>query len=94
LVIEYIGGVLEFGDFVSRLRSVHSGQIPESVTPYDNLYDELGFDSFQAFELLIVVESLAGNLVPPAEVPELYTLGDAHAYYEQLRVSDVDVVGP
>jgi acyl carrier protein len=82
---------LDFTTFVTRLRSVLDAEIPESVTPYDSLYEELGFDSFQAFELLIVVESLAESLVPPAEVPELYTLGDAHAYYEQLA-ADVDAI--
>jgi acyl carrier protein len=88
------GAFVNFDDFVDQLRSILSAEIPPSVTQYDSLYDELGFDSFQAFELLIVVESLAGNLVPPEQLPELYTLGDAHAYYQQLRSADVDAVGP
>lgn len=82
---------MDFPTFVQHLRSVLSAEVPGSVTASDNLYEELGFDSFQAFELLVVIESAAGNLVPPAEVPELYTLGDAHAYYETLR--KLDAVG-
>lgn len=75
---------MEFQEFVDELRTALTAELPESVTPYHGLYDDLGFDSFQAFELLIVVEGLAENVVPPAEVPALFTLGDVHAYYEEL----------
>jgi acyl carrier protein len=57
----------------------------EDVGPVDatsGLYDDLGIDSFQAFELLIVIEAAAGLDVPPPELPELYTLGNAFTYYE------------
>lgn len=82
---------MEFEAFVARLRALVSVDIPNDVSRYAGLYDELGFDSFQAFELLIIVESMSGNLVPPEQVPELYTLGDAHAYYEQLRSASLGV---
>lgn len=81
---------MEFQEFVEDLRTALTAELPESVTPYDGLYDDLGFDSFQGFELLIVVEGLAGNVVPPAEVPALFTLGDVHAYYEELSSAEAD----
>lgn len=87
------GDELDFREFVDELRSALTTDLPESVTPYDGLYDDLGFDSFQAFELLIVVEGIAGNVVPPAEVPELYTLGDVHAYYQELGSDGTDAAG-
>lgn len=79
---------MEFENFVQRLRQNISADLPESLSPNDGLYDELGLDSFQAFELLIIVESLAGSLVPPVDIPELYTVGDAYAYYRKLRSNE------
>ena len=51
------------------------------------LYDEWGLDSLQAFELIIMTEQLAGLHVPPPDVPEMYTAGDAYVYYQHC-VSD------
>ena len=91
---------MDLDTFIGQLRELLSADLPEHVNPYDGLYDELEFDSFQAFELLIVVESLAGTLVPPEEVPEIFTLADAYEYYEALRAAEasaeaaVDAAGP
>lgn len=57
----------------------------DDLNPYDSLYDDWGLDSIKAFELIIVVESLAGCLVPPERVPELYTIADAYEYFEMCR---------
>lgn len=54
------------------------------VTPYDNLYAELGVDSLQAFQLIVIIEALADCAVPPLDIPEIYTLSDAYAYYRDL----------
>lgn len=54
----------------------------------DSLYDTIGLDSFQAFQLIIIVESLAGVDVPPVELPEMFTLRDAFGYYSLLREID------
>lgn len=85
---------MEFDEFIDELRVMLTAELPESVAPYDGLYDELGFDSFQAFELLIVVEAMAETLVAPEDVPELFTLGDAHAYFEHLRSARVEAFEP
>ena len=76
---------MNFDEFVERLRELLRIEIPEPVNRYDSLYDDLGLDSFKAFELLIICESLADNVVPPETPPELFTLADAFTYYEQLR---------
>ena len=91
--IVVVNSLTDFERFVERLRELLRAELPQSVTRYDGLYDELGFDSFQAFELLIVVESLAGTVMPPPELPEIYTLGDAYTYYQQLRAGDTGAVG-
>jgi acyl carrier protein len=54
-----------------------------SITPTTGLYDDVGLDSFQAFELLIVIETAAGLDVPPADLPVILTMGDAYSYYQQ-----------
>jgi acyl carrier protein len=83
---------VDLDTFVDQLRSILTADIPKPANPYDSLYDDLSFDSFQAFELLIVVESLAGNVVPPEEIPELYTLADAYEYYQSLRAAEAETL--
>jgi acyl carrier protein len=83
-----------FDEFVDFLRTTMRVDIPDDASPYTGLYDDLGLDSFKAFELLIICESLAENVVPPETIPELYTLGDAFAYYEDLRDNAGDLTGP
>jgi acyl carrier protein len=46
-----------------------------------SLFDELGLDSMNAFELIIITEQLAGLSVPLPDLPPIFTLGDAYAYY-------------
>jgi acyl carrier protein len=75
---------VDFEEFVRRIGSILEVEIFEPANPYDSLYDDIGLDSFQAYQLLIVIEGLAGCAVPPLDVPELFTLADAFDYYEQL----------
>jgi len=74
-----------FEQFVERLGTLLRVDFPNPPNPYENLYDDLGLDSVKAFEMLIIIESLAECMVPPMELPEIFTLADAHEYYEQLR---------
>lgn len=76
---------MTFDQFVERIATLLKLDLPEQVGPDASLYDDVGIDSFEAFQLLIVIEGLAECLVPPLEFPELYTLGDAYAYYQVLR---------
>lgn len=79
---------MDFEQFVERVEALLRVEVPRPANPYDSLYDDLGLDSFQAFELMIVIEGLAECMVPPMDLPELYTLADAFAYYEQLRAAE------
>lgn len=57
------------------------------VSPTDDLFDDWGLDSLQAFQMIVTVEGLAGVVVPPPEIPEMFTVGDAYAYYRSLLAS-------
>ena len=46
----------------------------------DNLFETIGLDSFQAFELLVIVESLAGAETSPLNMPSIQTVRDAYSY--------------
>jgi acyl carrier protein len=73
--------VEEFGAALARLlRLEREDRFSHEV----GLFDDWGLDSLQAFEMVIIVESMAGCLVPPAVIPELLTVGDAYDYYRAL----------
>jgi len=76
--------MLTFDDFSSRVIDTLQVDQPPAVTPYSDLYNELGLDSFQAFQLIVVIEALAGAEVPPPDLPEMYTMGDAFRYYQRM----------
>lgn len=80
---------MDFSEFVLRISKLLRIELPENMSRYDSIYDELGLDSFQAFELLIIVEGLAEAMVPPVDVPEIFTMDDAFAYYERLRAAEL-----
>jgi len=73
---------LEFTTFATallgRLRVDHRAH---DLRPDASLFDELGLDSIQAFEMLLVIEEAAELMVPPDELPLIFTLGDAYGYY-------------
>lgn len=79
--------VLTFDRFAERTIDLLEIEIETdvAVTPYTGLFDELALDSFQAFQLILIVESLAEIDVPPAELPVMLTLEDAYGYYCGLR---------
>ncbi|MEO7573188.1 MAG: acyl carrier protein [Acidimicrobiales bacterium] len=74
--------VLDFEQFSGRLlRSLRIPEPEEGVNSTTSLFDDLGLDSIQAFEMILITEELAETLIPPAEMPAMYTLGDVFAYY-------------
>jgi len=79
---------LTFDAFIERLRIAWRVDLPEPIDPVANLYEDLGVDSFKAFELLIAVEVIAECLVPPVEIPEIFTLADSYTYYQSIREAD------
>jgi acyl carrier protein len=84
---------VRFDEFVARLRIGFSGPIPDPATPDTGLYDDMGLDSLAAFELIIAVETLAESLALLPEMPALFTLGDAFAYFEDLRAAEAELLG-
>ncbi len=59
---------------------------PEDPADLDaSLYDDWALDSLEAFQLIIITESLAEAVVPPPQIPELLTPRDTYGYYLALR---------
>ncbi len=78
---------LELGPFARRVAGLLEIEIEADVNPYDHLVDDWGIDSLQVFQVLVIVEAMAGAMVPPPEVPDLQTVGDAYDYYRALLVT-------
>ncbi|MDA8103514.1 MAG: acyl carrier protein [Nitrospiraceae bacterium] len=76
-----VGAPLAFDQYVSALVHELGLSLKVVATEATGLHDELGLDSFSTFELIVVTEQLADVRLPPPEVPPLFTLGDAYAYY-------------
>jgi len=79
--------MLTFDQFADRVISTLNLDAPDDADQIDehlDLYDQLGVDSFQAFQLIVMSEALAGSEIPPLELPDLYTLGDVYDYYRRL----------
>jgi RimJ/RimL family protein N-acetyltransferase/acyl carrier protein len=74
-----------FADELAELLGLDDVERP--VSRYLGLYDELGLDSLQAVQLLVMIEALAGVGDPPGEPPKLFTFDDAYRYYEELRAA-------
>lgn len=74
-------------DFVRTVAEELDLDSPQALTPATDLVLELGLDSFQVFELVMVIEVLAGCDDPPADPPEIRTFQDAFEHYERLCAS-------
>jgi hypothetical protein len=80
---------MEVDAFCRELLARLGVEVPDPVNPYAGLYDELGLDSIQAFEALVITEVLADCMAPPADMPSLFTLMDAYDYYGKCRAETV-----
>jgi len=58
------------------------------VLPATTLFDDWGLDSFQAFQMLIIIEAMADVVLPPPTLPSLFTVQDAYDYYRALLTPD------
>ena len=72
---------MTFDDYVAKLFLELNLDGEAEYHREDDLYATIGLDSLQAFELILVTEEMAGLSVPPAQVPLIFTLGDAYDYY-------------
>ncbi len=65
--------------------ALHMGlEVEGPFTAAVDLFADWGLDSLQAFQMIITAEAMADALVPPAAIPEIFTLGDAYAYYRSM----------
>lgn len=77
--------MLPFDEFVRRVVVLMAlDPAPTAVDAAANLYEDWMLDSLQAFQLTIVIEAIAEVLVPPEELPPLFTLDDAYGYYTAM----------
>lgn len=67
----YCGKILEMLDIPAQ----------PGLTRESTLEEDLGIDSLQLLEMVIISEQLAGRADPSAHVPAISTLGDVYAYY-------------
>jgi acyl carrier protein len=79
-----VAGFDHAGEFAAELAGMLRLDGAASFDVDAGLFADWGLDSLQAFEMIIIIESMAGCLVPPAEIPELLTVGDAYGYYRAL----------
>jgi len=75
--------MLTFEEYAQRLATAF-GLAVVSPPSDAGLYDDLGLDSLQAFQLMLFTEGLAGASFPPDFPPPLFTVADAYSYYELL----------
>ena len=76
--------MLTFDDYCSQLLQQLHVPAPPNLRPEVTLEEELGIDSLQTLEILVVSEELAGLKNPSARVPAILTIGDAYGYYRSL----------
>jgi acyl carrier protein len=77
--------MLSSESFVTRLASILNVDLgPIGMSLDVSLYEDWALDSLQAFQMIVAIESLADAIVPPVEIPELFTPLDAFEYYMSL----------
>jgi hypothetical protein len=72
---------LQFEGYCTRLLKELEIPFAGEYHSTTDLYDEVGMDSLNALELLIITEGFANLMVPLPEIPPIFTLGDAYEYY-------------
>lgn len=76
---------MAFDQFARILVDALDVELSGAPTPADGLFDDWALDSLQGFQLIIVIEELAGCLVPPPALPTMLVVSDAYDYYRSLR---------
>lgn len=80
-----LGVLLDFASFAAVVQEHLDLPAMGAVRPESDLYGECGLDSLAAFRLLLLIEDLADPPTRPKDLPELFTMGDAHEHYRSLR---------
>ena len=75
--------MVKYDAYISLMAELLKVPLHSQLNVESSLYEDWGIDSLQTFELIIITEQFAGLAVPPAEIPAMFSLGDAYAYYQQ-----------
>ena len=78
--------VLGFERFAAAVLDELDIEVGFPVAATTDLYDEIGLDSLQAMELLLVVEGWSGRTDHLDDLPVVFTMGDAYAHYLAVAV--------
>ena len=61
------------------------GVKPEQITPEAKFIEDLGADSLDTVELVMVLEEEFGNEIPDEEAEKLVTVGDVITFIEESQ---------
>jgi hypothetical protein len=84
LICFTVMAAMTFDDFTGAALQAIGVTVAQPVFGHSGLFDDLSLDSLQAVQLLFAVEAMAGCDVPPPDLPEIFTMGDAYEYYCDL----------
>jgi acyl carrier protein len=73
--------VLGIEEYWLRLGTIIGLPPINPIVPSLSLEGDIGVDSLQSLEVIIVTEQMAGVWIPPAVQPEIFTVADAYSYY-------------
>lgn len=73
-----------FDDFARHLAQALRVDPGPHIAEATDLFEEWMLDSLQAFEMILVVETMADVALPPPTIPEIFTVGDAYRYLVSL----------
>jgi acyl carrier protein len=73
--------MLDLPEFAEALSTALEISFPDDATSESGMFSDIGLDSLQAFEMIIFIEAKANLMVPPDDLPMIFTLGDAYEYY-------------
>ncbi len=80
--------ILTFDTYCAHVFELLELPVPTELSEDSNLGEDLGIDSLQALELVVISEQLAGWTEPCASVPAISTMQDAYGYYRSRLAAD------
>lgn len=80
--------ILRFDTYCAHVFELLDVPVPIELSEESNLAEDLGIDSLQTLELVVISEELAGWTEPCASVPAISTMQDAYDYYRSRLAAD------
>lgn len=85
--------VLPFADFVCQLGARLEVGVA-NLRAANHVVDDLGFDSLDRLEAVLLVEGLSGSTFPDEFADMFHTLGDLYKMYEWACNRDTRAISP